>query len=324
MTRTRRPLLLALSLLLAAPAALAQAGYPNKTITFVVPYAAGGFGDIRARQVTERLAKSLGVAVVVENKAGAGGVVGTNAVAKAAPDGYTIGMGNLAPLAVNRALMKKLPYDPDADVVPVILLEKAPLVLSTHRSQGVATVKDLVAKAKADPGKLTYGSSGVGGAHHLSGAMFASQAGIELTHVPYKGGAPAATDLVAGHIAMMFEMGYAALPAIKGGKVQPLAVSSATRLALLPDVPTLAESGLAGFESYNWQGVIAPKGTPREIVAKLNAELNAILRQPEMREAITSQASEPVGGTPEEFAAFIRAEAAKWAAVVKRANIQPE
>lgn len=324
MKALRRPLLLALSALLLAPPAFAQAGYPNKTITFVVPYAPGGFGDIRARQVTERLAKALGVAVVVENKAGAGGVVGTNVVAKAAPDGYTIGMGNLAPLAVNRALMKKLPYDPDADVVPVILLEKAPLVLSTHRSQGVASVKDVVAKAKAEPGKLTYGSSGVGGAHHLSGAMFAHQAGIELTHVPYKGGAAAATDLVAGHIAMMFEMGYAALPAIKGGKVLPLAVSSTKRLPLLPDVPTLAESGLAGFESYNWQGVIAPKGTPREIVAKLNAELNAILRQPEMREAIVSQASEPVGGTPEEFAAFIKAEAAKWAAVVKSANIQPE
>ncbi|MBK8322001.1 MAG: tripartite tricarboxylate transporter substrate binding protein [Betaproteobacteria bacterium] len=314
----------ALAAFLACPVALAQGGYPNKTITFVVPYAAGGFGDIRARQVTERLSKSLGVSVVVENKAGAGGVVGTNAVAKAAPDGYTIGMGNLAPLAVNRALMKKLPYDPDTDVVPVILLEKAPLVLSTHRSQGIATVKDVVAKAKSDPGKLTYGSSGVGGAHHLSGAMFAHQAGIELTHVPYKGGAAAATDLVAGHIAMMFEMGYAALPAIKGGKVQPIAVSSTKRLALLPEVPTLAESGLANFESYNWQGVIAPKGTPREIVMRLNQELNAILRQPEMREAILSQASEPVGGTPEEFAAFIKAEAAKWSAVVKSANIQPE
>lgn len=324
MKSLRLALCAALAALLVHPAAFAQAGYPNKTLTFVVPYAAGGFGDIRARQVTERLAKSLGVAVVVENKAGAGGVVGTNAVAKAAPDGYTIGMGNLAPLAVNRALMKKLPYDPDADVVPVILLEKAPLVLSTHRSQGLATIKDVVAKAKSDPGKLTYGSSGVGGAHHLSGAMFAHQAGIELTHVPYKGGAAAATDLVAGHIAMMFEMGYAALPAIKGGKVQPLAVSSTKRLALLPDVPTLAESGLANFESYNWQGVIAPKGTPREIVLRLNQELNAILRQPDMREAILSQASEPVGGTPEEFAAFIKAEAAKWSAVVKAANIQPE
>ncbi len=320
----RRSLLASLAGLLVSPAAFAQGGYPSKTITFVVPYAAGGFGDIRARQVTERLSKALGVSVIVDNKPGAGGVVGTGAVAKAAPDGYTIGMGNLAPLAVNRALMKKLPYDPDTDVVPVILLEKAPLVLSTHASQGLKSVKDLIARAKAEPGKLTYGSSGVGGAHHLSGAMFAHQAGIELTHVPYKGGAAAATDLVSGHIAMMFEMGYAALPAIKGGKVQPLAVSSTTRLALLPDVPTLAESGLANFESYNWQGVIAPKGTPRGIVMRLNQELNAILRQPEMREAIVSQASEPVGGTPEEFGAFIKAEAAKWTAVVKAANIQPE
>ena len=325
MKAIRRAFAVTLATTLFVPAALAQGGgYPGKTITFVVPYAAGGFGDIRARQVTERLSKALGVSVVVENKAGAGGVVGTNAVAKAAPDGYTIGMGNLAPLAVNRALMKKLPYDPDADVVPVILIEKAPLILSTHPSYGIKSVKDVVAKAKAEPGKLTYGSSGVGGAHHLSGAMFAHQAGIDLTHVPYKGGAAAATDLVAGHIALMFEMGYAALPAIRGGKVQPLAVSSTKRLALLPEVPTLGESGLAHFESYNWQGVIAPKGTPREIVMRLNQELNAILRQPEMREAITSQASEPVGGTPEEFGAFIKAEAAKWSAVVKAANVQPE
>lgn len=302
----------------------AQPAWPARPITLIVPYAAGGFGDIRARQLAERLGRSLGQTVVVDNKAGAGGVLGTHLVATAAPDGYTIGMGNLAPLAVNRSLMKKLPYDPDADLVPVVMVERAPLILSAHPSRGLATVKDVIARGKAEPGKLSYGSSGIGGAHHLSGALFAHLAGIELTHVPYKGGSAAAGDLAAGHIAMMFEMGYAALPSIQGGKVRPLAVSSATRIPLLKDVPTMAESGLTGFESYNWQGIIAPKGTPGAIVQRLNREINAILQMPDMREAITSQASEPVGGTPEDFAAFIKAEATKWAAVVRRANIQPE
>ena len=298
--------------------------WPTKAITLVVPYAAGGFGDIRARKIGERLSKSLGVPVVVENRAGAGGVVGTHHLVKAAPDGYTIGMGNLAPLAVNVSLMKKLPYDPAKDVEPIILLERAPLILSVAPGQGVANLKDLVEKAKASPGKFSYGSSGIGGAHHLSGAMFAHQAAIDIVHVPYKGGAAAATDLLAGHIAMMFEMGYAALPAIKAGKVKPLAVSSRKRLAALPDVPTLDESGFPGFESYNWQGIIAPKGTPPAVIARLSRELNAILQQPEMKEALADSVSEPVGGTPAEFAAFIRSETAKWAAVVKMANIRPE
>lgn len=317
-----------LSILLLASCGLgAQAqspAWPAKSITLVVPYAAGGFGDIRARKIGEKLSKSLGVPVVVENRAGAGGVVGTHHLVKAAPDGHTIGMGNLAPLAVNVSLMKKLPYDPVKDVEPVILLERAPLILSVAPGVGVASLKELVDKAKASPGKLSYGSSGIGGAHHLSGAMFAHQASIDIVHVPYKGGAAAATDLLAGHIAMMFEMGYAALPAIKAGKVRPLAVSSRKRLAALPDIPTLDESGFPAFESYNWQGIIAPKGTPAAIIARLSQELNAILQQPDMREAFADSVSEPVGGTPSEFAAFIRSETAKWAAVVKTANIRPE
>ena len=320
--------LVRLSIVLLASCGLAaqaqSSAWPSKPITFVVPYAAGGFGDIRARKVSERLSKSLGVPVVVENRAGAGGVVGTQYLVKAAPDGYTIGMGNLAPLAVNVSLMKKLPYDPAKDVEPIILLERAPLILSTAPGQGVATLKELVDKARANPGKLSYGSSGIGGAHHLSGAMFAYQAAIDIVHVPYKGGAAAATDLLAGHIAMMFEMGYAAMPAIKAGKIKPVAVSSRKRLVALPDVPTLEESGFPGFESYNWQGIIAPKGTPPAIIARLSRELNEMLQQPDMRELIVESVSEPVGGTPAEFAAFIRSETAKWAQVVKTANIRPE
>jgi tripartite-type tricarboxylate transporter receptor subunit TctC len=289
-----------------------------------VPYAAGGFADLRARKLAVDLAKNLGQTVYIENRAGAGGVVGTDALAKAAPDGYTIGMGNLAALSVNVSLMKKLPYDPLKDVQPVVLIERSALIFTAGQGLPVNTVQEVIAYAKANPGKLGFGSSGVGGAHHLSGEMLKLRTGIDIVHVPYKGGAPAAADLIAGHLPMMFEMGYAAVPSIKGGKIRALAVTSAQRLPLLQDVPTMAESGLPGFESYNWQGVVVPAGTPRAIVDRLNRELNAILALPEQREAIVSTASEVGGGTPEEFAELIRSETAKWADVVKAAKIQPE
>lgn len=224
----------------------------------IVPYAPGGFADTRVRLLARKLGESLGQPIVVENKAGAGGVVGTNLIAKAAPDGYTIGTGNLAPMAVNPSLMKDMPYNPQKDLAPVILIENSPLVLSVNNELPVKTLADLIAMAKKQPGKLSFGSSGVGGAHHLSGEMFREQAKIDIVHVPYKGGSLAATDLMGGHISMMFEMGYSALPAIQGQKIHPIAVTSAQRLAVLPDVPTMAESGLPGFESYNWQGIVAP------------------------------------------------------------------
>ncbi|MFL9823618.1 Bug family tripartite tricarboxylate transporter substrate binding protein [Rhodoplanes sp. SY1] len=326
MTFVRTLALVLAALSLAAPAARAQgaADYPARQVTLVVPYAAGGFADIRARKIAEKLGKALDATVIIDNKTGAGGVLGTAAIAKAPADGSVIGMGNLAPLAVNISLLGKLPYDPATDVVPVILIERSPLVLSAAPNQAITSVADVIAKAKAEPGKITYGSSGVGGAHHLSGVMFGRQAGIQIVHVPYKGGGNAATDLLAGHIAMMFEMGYAALPSIEAGKIKPLAVTSSHRVSLLPNVPTMAEAGLPGFESYNWQGVIAPKGTPPAIVARLNKELNAILQMPDVRDSIVSQASEPAGGTPEEFAAFIKAETAKWAELIRAANIKPE
>lgn len=300
------------------------APYPNRNISLVVPYAAGGFADLRARKIGEKLAKALKVNVIIDNKAGAGGVIGTAVVAKAAPDGYTIGMGNFAPLAVNVSLMSKLPYDPQSDIVPIVLVEKSPLILTVSPTLGATSVKDLIAKAKANPGSISYGSSGIGGAHHLSGAMFAHMAGVNMVHVPYKSGNNAATDLLAGHISAMFEMGYAALPSIEAGKIKAIAVTSTKRLTLLPDVPTVAEAGLPGFESYNWQGIIAPKGTPPEIVALLSKELNDILKEPDVRDLIVSTASEVAGGTPEEFSALIKSETKKWAEVVKIANIKPE
>lgn len=317
--------LLALSamLLAAMPGVSTAAQWPDeKPITLIVPYAAGGFADTRMRMLGQELAQTLHANVVVENKAGAGGIIGTADLAKAKPDGYTIGSGNLAPLSVNPTLMpKNVNYDVQKDIAPVILIEESPLILSVNKKVPVKNIADLIALAKKDPGALTFGSSGVGGAHHLSGELFASAAGIKLTHVPYKGGAPAATDLMAGHIDMMFEMGYAALPAIQAKKVHPLAVTSAQRLPLLPDVPTMAESGLPGFESYNWQGIIAPAGTPEAIIQKLNAAFNTILDKPEVRKAFDETGGQIAGGTPEDFAKFIQSETKKWATVIKKANV---
>jgi tripartite-type tricarboxylate transporter receptor subunit TctC len=328
MYRTKRGFLIAAALLLAAPFAAgpswAQGQWPDKPIKWIVPYAPGGFSDLRARQLAQRLGKSLGVSVVVENKTGAGGVIGTDAIAKAAPDGYTMGMGSLAPLAVNGSLMKRLPYDTLRDLLPVILIEKGPLFLMTNPASGINSVSDLIAKAKASPGTLGFASSGVGGAHHLSGEMLKMMAKIDLQHVPYKGGAPAAADLVAGHVPLMFEMGYSALPNLRAGKLRALAVSSAKRVSLVPDVPTLEEEGVKGFESYNWQGVVVPAGTPAAIVARLNKELNAALNSPDIRKSIEDTGAQVEGGSPEQFAGLIRKETAIWAKVVEAARIEPQ
>ena len=314
---------IAASFAAAVPAA-AQSDYPTKPIRLIVPYAAGGFADIRARLIGEQLGKALGQTVVVENKAGAGGVIGTDAIAKAAPDGYVIGMGNLAPLSVNPSLMKSVPYNVGKDLVPIVLIETGPLILSVNNNLPVKNVAELIALAKKEPGKLAFGSSGVGGAHHLSGEMFRVQAKIDIVHVPYKGGSLASADLLAGHIPMMFEMGYAALPSIKAGKIRPIAVTSAKRLAVLPDVPTMAESGLPGFESYNWQGIVAPTGTPPAILERLNVELNKILEAGPVRTAIIASGSQVGGGSAESFGKFISTESAKWSALVKEAKVQLE
>ncbi len=313
-----------LNIVTSVHAQTSAAPWPNKPIRFIVPYAPGGFGDTRARQVSAELSKVLGQQVIVENKAGAGGVLGTDLLAKSAPDGYTMSMGNLAPLAVNRFLMKSLPYDPLKDLQPVVLIEISPLVLTAAPNLPVSNLRELVALAKSKPGTLTFASSGIGGAHHLSGEMFKRIVGVDIQHLPYKGGAPAATDLLGGHVSMMFEMGYAALPSIKAGKIKALAVTSTKRLMQLPDVPTLSESGLSGFESYNWQGIVVPAGTPRAIVDRLNKEVNAMLANGPVKDAINLVASEAAGGTPEQFAAFIRIEGEKWGKVVREAGIKAE
>ncbi len=315
---------LAAALLICALPALAQPNYPNKPITWIVPYAAGGNADLRTREIARLLSPMLGQTIIADNRPGAGGNIGTAIIAKAKPDGYTIGMGNFAPLAVNQAMFKSIPFDPLADFAPIVLVERGPLVLMVNNASSIQSLKDLIATARAKPGKLTFASGGLGGSHHLSAELLKSIVKIDLVHIPYKGGAPAATDLLAGHVDMMFEQMYAAMPNIKAGKTRALGVTSKKRLAFAPDIPTMEEAGVPGFEVLNWQGVIAPKGTPPEVIQRLNTDINKALATADLRDRIVSQGNEVAGGTPQEFETFIRTENAKWGKLVREANIKAE
>jgi tripartite-type tricarboxylate transporter receptor subunit TctC len=303
---------------------LAQDKYPSKLITWICPYGAGGNADNRSRQVARLMQVTLGQTIIIDNKAGGGGNIGTDMIAKAKPDGYTIGMGNFAPLAVNHALFKKLNFDPFTDLVPIMLIERGPLVLMVRNESPYKSVKDIVAAAKVKKGALSYASGGIGGTHHLSGALFEHTAGIDLIHAPYKSGSAGATDLMGGQVDMMFEQMYAAMPSIKGGRLRPLAITSKVRSPLLPDVPTMGEAGFPAVEVLNWQGIVGPKGLPADIVKILNAAGNKALQDPGLRETMLSQGNEIAGGTPEQFAALIKAEAPRWGKVVKDAKIDPE
>jgi tripartite-type tricarboxylate transporter receptor subunit TctC len=324
MFKRRDLMLTAAALPLATAGARAADAYPTKVITWITPYGAGGGADSRSRQVAKLMGAVLGQTIIVDNKAGGGGNIGTDAIAKAKPDGYTIGMGNFAPLAVNHAMFKKMPFDPFNDITPIMLIERGPLVLMVKADSPYKTVKDIVAAAKAKPGKLSYASGGLGGTHHLSGALFEFSAGIDMIHAPYKSGSAAATDLMGGQVDMMFEQMYAAMPSIQGGKARPIAVTSRTRSTLLPNVPTMAESGFPDVEVLNWQGVIGPKGLPADIVKTLNEAANKALTDATLRDNMVKQGNEIAGGTPEQFGAFIKTEAAKWGKVVKAAKIEPE
>ena len=325
----RRTLIQAASSSIAWPSlvlssAWAQDKYPSKAITWVCPYAAGGNADQRSRQVAKVMGTILGQPIIIDNKSGAGGNIGTEFIARGKPDGYTIGMGNFAPLSVNRSLFKKLNFDPVTDLVPIFLIERGPLMLVVKVDSPFKSVKDLVAAAKASPGKLSYASGGIGGTHHLSGALFEHTAGLDMIHAPYKSGSAAATDLLGGQVQFMFEQMYAAMPSIKGGKTRALAITSKTRSALMPDVPTMAEAGFPAVEVMNWQGLIGPKGLSADLVKLLNVTGNKALQDPDLREKITSQGNEVLGGTPEQFAALIKSEIPRWAKVVKDAKIDPE
>jgi tripartite-type tricarboxylate transporter receptor subunit TctC len=321
----RRQLLQASPALLALPSlSWAQDKYPSKPITLICPYSAGGNADQRSRQIGRFMATALGQPVLIDNKPGAGGNIGTEAVARAKPDGYTIGMGNFAPLAVNPTMFPKLNFDPVKDLIPICLIEKGPLVLMVKPSSPFHSVKDIIAAAKAEPGKLTFASGGLGGSHHLSGETFKALAGLSITHIPYKGGAPATIDLMGGQVDMMFEQMYAAAPSIRAGKLRALAITSKVRSPLFPDLPTMAEAGVPGFEVQNWQGLIAPAGTPTAIIRTLNDVVNNALKDPAIKEQMLEQGNELGGGSPEVFAALIRSEADRWGKLVKSANIKPE
>ena len=306
--------------------ALAQAptaGYPVKQIRMLVPFAAGGPTDAIARAVGQKLTETWGQPVVVDNRPGAGGNIGTEIAAKAPPDGYTLFIGTVAN-AINQSLFAKLPFDFVRDFAPVTQNYITGLILAVHPSLPVQSVKELIALAKARPGDLSYSSSGVGGTPHLSGELFNTLAGVKMVHVPYKGSAPAMADLLGGQIQLTFDNMLTVLPQVKAGKLRGLAVTLVTRSPLAPELPTVAEAGLAGFEVKSWNGVVVPAGTPKDVIARLNGEIVRILRQPDLREKFLLQGIELVPTTPEEFGAFIRQDIAKWAKVIQVSGARAE
>jgi tripartite-type tricarboxylate transporter receptor subunit TctC len=308
--------LLCVVLMVVAGAAAAQDTYPTKPIRFVVPYPPGGFTDILARLIGQKLSGSWGQPVVIENRGGGGSTIGTDIVAKAQPDGYTILM--VAPdLAINVSLHAKLSYDAVKDFTPVTRVAWGPMALVVHPSLPVSSVKDLIALAKADPKRLSYASGGNGTGGHLAMELFKTMAGVDMVHIPYKGIGPAAKDVLGGQASLMFLQMAVARPHVLAGKLRGLAVASARRSQAMPELPTVAESGLPGFDVTPWFGIVAPAGTPKDIVASLSAEVGRIMRLQDVTERLATQGGEPVTDTPEAFAAFIQAEIIKWAKVVK-------
>ncbi len=299
-----------------APFAQAQS-YPSKPIHFVVPYPAGGPLDTVARLLGQKVSESVKESVIVENKPGAGGNIGADFVAKSAPDGYTILMGAVATHAINPTLYSHIPYDPVKDFAPVTEVAWTPNVLVVNPSLPVSNVKEFIAYAKAHPGELNFGSGSTGSAGHLAGELFKSMAGVQMVHVPYKGAAPAMQDLIGGQVQLMFDNLASSLGQIRAGKVRALAVTTLQRSSLAPDLPTIAESGLPGFDISTWFGIFAPGGTPQPVVQKLHDEFVNALRAPDVQARLKTMGAEPVGSTPQEFAAYIRSESQKYAKVIK-------
>ena len=322
MKRTITTLLAAAAL--AATGALAQSSFPSRTVTLTVGFAPGGGTDTAARIVAQKLAQNIGQSVVVENRAGAGGNIAAQHIATAPPDGYTISLSSVGPLTVSPSLYKSLPYDPKRDIAPVTMGVVFPNVFVINPNVPAKTLAEFVALAKSKPGELNYASSGVGGAGHLAGELFKQAAGIDMVHVPYKGGGPAMTDLLGGRVTMYPAVPSTALPHIQAGKVRALAVTGPKRLPTMPDVPTVAESGYPGFEAMNWYAFVAPAKTPPEILDYWNRELVKVLKDPGVHAALMRDGLEPMPGTREELARYIDRETAKWSKVVHDAKIQPE
>jgi len=304
-----------------APLAHAQDDYPNRTVRIIVPFAPGGSTDVVARILADKLGTEMKQGFIVENKPGAGGNIGADAVAKATPDGYTLLMGTTGVLAINKYLYKEMSFDPERDLAPVSYTSLITNILVVNPQVPVKSVAELVALARAKPGALTFASSGAGSSTHLSAELFKSMAGVDILHVPYKGSSQALTDVMGGQVTMLFDNAPSSIPFIEQGKLRAVAVTSTKRLPNLPDVPTLDESGVKGYESLSWSGIMAPAGTPRRVIDKLNAAIEKILRDPDVKQRFASLGVEAVGGPPEAFSRHIRAESEKWARVVKTANI---
>jgi tripartite-type tricarboxylate transporter receptor subunit TctC len=299
----------------------AQEKYPQRTIKIVVPFAPGGSTDIFARLVGERLSVSLGQPVIIENRAGASGNIGADAVAKSAPDGYTLLMATTGVMAINHALFRGLPYDAAKEFEPVVFIASITNVLAVPNDLPAKSVTELVALAKKEPGKLSFASSGAGSSTHLSAELFKSMAGIDVVHIPFKGSGQALIDVVAGRVSMIFDNMPSALPHIKGGKLRALGVTGSKRSDALLEVPTIAEAGIPGYESLSWSGFAAPAGTPRDIVQRLNRESVSILATADMKQKLAEQGADAIGGVPEAFGAHIRAEREKWGRLVRERNI---
>jgi tripartite-type tricarboxylate transporter receptor subunit TctC len=310
-----------LALSCAVPAAAQQ--FPSKPITIVVPASPGGAIDLTARLIGQKLTEAWGQSVVIDNRAGATGIIGTDLVAKSPPDGHMLALV-ASSHAINPSMVKKLPYDTVKGFEPVVLTHVVPLVLVVSPTLPVNSLKELIAYGKSNPGKLSFASSGSGGAPHFSGELFKSMTGIDMTHIPYKGSTLAHPDLISGRTSLMFDTVAAVNVQVKANRLKPLAVTTLKRSSILPDVPTMQEAGLAGYETSTWGGLLAPAGTPKATVAKLNAEVNKILAMPDVRKTLLDNGIEPGGGSPQQFTDFIGTETVKWAKVAKDAGIQPE
>ncbi len=307
---------------LTAPPTFAQS-YPAKSVRFVVPFVAGGPNDIQARMLGDKLTQRLGQQFVIDNRGGANGNIGMELVAKSPPDGYTIVIATVGTWAVSPSLYK-LSFDMTRDLAPLILVSTSPAVLVVHPSAPVKNVRELITLAKAQPGKLNYGSSGVGGLGHISGALFCLLSNTRMVHVPYKSSAPSLTDVIAGQIEVLFNNTLATVPFIKAGRLRAIAVTSLKRVQALPELPTIDESGLKGYDNSSWSAIGAPANTPRDIIAKLNSELNQILKLPDIQEKSVAGGADILGGTPEQFADYLKSEISKFARVVKEARITAE
>jgi len=311
------------SLAISAGPAVAQT-YPQKPIRLIVPFSAGGIADVFGRIIGAKLSEAWGQSVLVENRPGAGGNIGADLVAKAPADGYTLLMGSIGTQAVNVSLFRNMPYDPVKDFTPVALVLEAESLLAVHPSVGASTPAELIAIARAQPGKLSYGSAGVGTASHLAGELFNSMARVNIAHIPYKGNVPAITDLLAGQTQMVFATMPTVLPHVKAGKLKGVAVLGLNRSAAAPEVPTLAESGLVGFEVNNWIGVFGPAGMPPAVTAKLNAGILEVMRSPDVRQRMLAEGARFTATTPGEFAAFVAAETAKWGKLIREVGIRAD